>query len=283
MGNNFKFKIAIAKGTLIFVILVTILISSAVSAAVSMMVANSQSQQSTIGATGSTGATGQQGPRGETGATGPAGATGATGSAGPAGATGATGPQGPQGETGAVGTAGTNGATWFNGTGVPSSSLGVNSDFYLDIASSDVYNKVSGVWTKVSSLRGATGATGAKGDTGATGPQGPPGATVNSYQEIGYIANLDYAGNDIGSVTLTAPTNGVVHITLTGYVQMYNNNTCLFAIGTTPKGIDLDLIYVGVTTPTATAPQTMYSLASQAVVSVTAGNTYTFYATAYRG
>ena len=64
---------------------------------------------------------------------------------------------------------------------------------------------------------------------------------------------------------------------------MYNNNTCLFAIGSTPKGIDLDLIYVGVTVYTATAPQTMYSLASQAVVSVTAGNTYTFYATAYRG
>ena len=285
MGNKFMSKIVMAKGTLILVILVASIVSGAVSAGVSMMVVDSRSLQ------GKTGATGLQGPRGETGATGPAGATGATGSAGPTGATGtvgATGPQGPQGETGATGIAGTNGTTWFNGTGAPSSSLGVNNDFYFDAANNDVYNKVSGVWIKKSSIQGATGPTGSAGPTGATGPvgatgpQGPPGATVNSYTNIGYIANLNYAGNNLGGVTITAPANGIVHVTLTGYAQMYNNNTCLIGIGSNIGLTDLDVMDVGVSTAGSTDQQTMYSMTSQAVVPVTAGNTYTFYATAYR-
>ena len=70
---------------------------------------------------------------------------------------------------------------------VPNSSLGVNNDFYLDSAGSDVYNKVSGVWTKVSSLRGATGATGAKGDTGATVPQDRPGQPLTATKKSGTL------------------------------------------------------------------------------------------------
>ncbi len=266
-------KIAITKGILIVIILVTVLISSALSASVSIIALNSQSSQGTTGATGEQG---PPGPRGETGATGIAGETG------PAGATGAMGAKGDTGATGAPGVAGANGATWFNGTGIPSTTVGVNGDFYLDLASGDVYNKVLGGWTKVSNIHGATGANGTKGETGATGPQGPPGATVNNYTNIGYGGNLSYEGNNIGNVAITAPSNGVVHITLTGFVQMYNNNTCLFGIGSSKMLYDLDLICVGVLTSGSTSQQAMYSLTSQAEVSVMAGNTYTFYATAYR-
>jgi hypothetical protein len=266
-------KIAITKGILFVIILVTILISSAVSASVSIIALNSQSLQLTTGAAAEPGL---PGPRGETGATGIAGETG------PAGATGAMGAKGDTGATGATGVAGANGATWFNGTGIPSTNVGVNGDFYFDAASGDVYNKVLGGWTKVSNIHGATGANGAKGETGATGPQGPPGATVNNYTNIGYTGNLAYEGNNIGNVAITAPSNGVVRITLTGFVQMYNNNTCLFGIGSNQMLKDLDEIRVGVSTSGSTTQQAMYSLTSQAEVTVAAGNTYTFYATAYR-
>ena len=260
-------KIEITKGTLLLVILVAALISGVTAASISTLVINSQSLQPTAGATGATGPTGLTGPRGE---------IGATGSTGPIGPMGATGPTGAKGDTG---TTGSNGATWLTGTGAPPSSLGVNNDFYFDTASSDVYKKASDVWIKVSNIRGATGLTGAKGDTGQ---QGRPGATVTNYTNIGSVGNLNYAGNNIGNVAITAPTNGSIHITLTGYVQMFKNNSCLFGIGSNPGLTDLDVTYAGISTAGTTSEQTMYSLMSQAVVSVTEGNTYVFYASGFK-
>ena len=254
-------KIEITKGTLLLVILVAALISGVTAAGISTLVINSQSLQPTAGATGAIGATGLTGPRGEIGATGP------------------TGPTGPTGVKGDTGAAGSNGATWLTGTGAPPSSLGVNNDFYFDTTSSDVYNKASDVWIKVSNLRGATGLTGAKGDTGQ---QGRPGATVTNYTNIGYVGMLSYAGNNIGNVAIKAPANGRIHITLTGYVQMFKNNSCLFGIGSKPGLTDLDVTYAGVSTAGSTSEQTMYSLMSQAVVPVIEGNTYVFYASGFK-
>ncbi len=163
------------------------------------------------GLKGDTGATGPAGPQGSPGAAGPAGATGpqgaqgpqgttgqagATGSAGPAGATGATGPQGPQGPngdtgptgpqgavgltgatgaTGPQGAPGTPGALWREGTGAPSSSLGADGDFYLDGATGNVYQRVSGSYSFAANIEGPQGKQGATGATGATGPIGPQG------------------------------------------------------------------------------------------------------------
>lgn len=254
-------KIVITKGTLLLVILVAALISGVTATSISMVVIDSQSLQLTTGATGAIG------PRGEIGPTGPTG---------PIGPTGATGPIGLKGDTGATGT---NGATWLTGTGAPPPSLGVNNDFYFDTSSSDVYNKASDVWIKVSNLRGATGSTGAKGDTGQ---QGRPGATVTNYTNIGYVDMLNFAGNNIGNVAITAPANGSIHITLTGYVQMFKNNSCLLGIGSNPGLTDLDVVCVGTSTAGSTSEQTMYSLMSQAVVPVTEGNTYVFYASGFK-
>ena len=260
-------KIVITKGTLLLVILVAALISGVTAASISTLVINSQNLQSATGATGANGTTGLTGPRGEIGATGPTGPTGLAG---------ATGSTGVKGDTGAMGT---NGATWYTGTGAPPSSLGVNNDFYIDSTSSDVYNKVSNVWIKVTNIRGATGPTGVKGDTGQ---QGRPGATVTNYTNIGYVGTLNYAGNNIGNVAITAPANGSIHITLTGYVQMFKNNSCLVGIGSNPGLTDLDATYVGTSTPGSTSEQTMYSLMSQAVVPVTEGKTYVFYASGFK-
>jgi hypothetical protein len=154
-------KIALSKSLLVILLVVAIAVSGVVSAGVTMQLAEPQELQ---GPKGDTGPAGPAGPQGEQGPQGPQGAAGAAGSTG---ATGATGPQG---------TAGVNGATWRNGTGVPSQSLGNNGDFYLNLANSDVYNKISGSWVLVANIRGATGAT------GATGPQGI------GFEPTGYIS-----------------------------------------------------------------------------------------------
>jgi hypothetical protein len=122
-------KLIIAKGTLLVIILAAVVVSGAVSAGVSLMATNSPASDTTT-ITGPQGSPGPQGPKGDTGATGPVGATGPAGASG----SGATGP------AGATGAAGANGATWLSGSGIPASSLGVNGDFYFNLANSDVFN-----------------------------------------------------------------------------------------------------------------------------------------------
>jgi hypothetical protein len=86
-------KITIAKGTLIIVIIIAVLVSGGVSAGITMMSAGSQGPKGEPGATGSVG---PPGPTGANGATGAAGSQGTQGVTGATGATGATGPAGTQ-------------------------------------------------------------------------------------------------------------------------------------------------------------------------------------------
>ena len=51
-----------------------------------------------------------------------------------------SGPQGPPGPPGPPG------SVWYNGSGPPSNSLGVNGDYYLNDGNGDVYQKVGGTW-----------------------------------------------------------------------------------------------------------------------------------------
>jgi hypothetical protein len=82
--------------------------------------------------------------------------------------------------------------TILSGVGVPSKTLGINGDFYIDTKNANLYGpKTNGVWKLTTSLRplptkasptvpGATGTTGATGSAGASGligPRGLPGAT----------------------------------------------------------------------------------------------------------
>jgi Collagen triple helix repeat (20 copies) len=129
---------------------------------------------------GATGPAGPIGPVGATGLQGPVGPTGAVGPVGPAGATGPVGnigPQGPQGTTGSIGPAGTDGKTVRSGSGVPSNGLGVDGDFYVNIAANTIYGpKTAGAWGASTSLVGPAGATGPQGPIGVTGPAGNTGA-----------------------------------------------------------------------------------------------------------
>lgn len=90
---------------------------------------------------------------------------------GPAGPAGPAGSQGPQGDPG---TPGTHGSVIYSGTGVPPSATGVDSDYWLDTATSTLYGpKSGGAWPSTGVvLKGATGATGAPGADGAAGPRG---------------------------------------------------------------------------------------------------------------
>ncbi|HCW06269.1 MAG TPA: hypothetical protein DGG95_02770, partial [Cytophagales bacterium] len=125
------------------------------------------------------------------------------GDKGDTGATGTVGPQGPKGDTGATGATGVTGATGPAGS------------------------------------QGPKGETGAIGATGLQGIQGPPGTTVVNSSIIDYAA-LDINSNGsiaipIGNVTITAPANGTVIVTLNvGYVDMYYNNSCALYLGTSP-------------------------------------------------
>jgi hypothetical protein len=130
---------------------------------------------------GPIGPIGLMGPIGPIGPIGPAGPQGPPGVAGPAGAVGAT---GPQGITGA------NGAKWLSSTGPPPANFGALSDYYLDLATGDVWQKVTNeagpTWALQGNVRGAQGPAGPEGPVGTTGPtgaqgpaglQGPPGAS----------------------------------------------------------------------------------------------------------
>ena len=330
-------KITIAKGTLIVIILVSILVSGVLSAEVSLITANSQNPSDTPNPTGTTGNPGAAGANGSTGATGPQGPKGDTGATGVQGATGAT------GETGATGPAGNNGAAWWNGTGTPAASLGANGDFYLNLANSDVYNKNAGSWTKVANLQGDTGLTGpagptgvagangsvwwngtsapsssvgnngdyylntatsdvykktsgtwavvtnikgATGATGATGPQGPPGATVIKYDYTSPISEpvaLRTDPRNFAMVTLTAPANGYVLVTVTATAETFGDGTQVeLGIGTSTNTFDIYRSYAGVSSSSGGGllVYTYYPMTVQAVVPVTSGNGYAFFANA---
>lgn len=97
--------------------------------------------------------------------------------AGPQGPAGAAGAAGADGQDGVDGTDGTNGATWLSGSGTPDNSFGVVNDFYLDIASSDVYKKTgASTWSLQLNIKGAAGTNGTNGTNGAPGTNGVDGS-----------------------------------------------------------------------------------------------------------
>jgi hypothetical protein len=60
---------------------------------------------------------------------------------------------------------------WMHGNGVPNANQGIQGDYYLDVLTGNVYNKLpNGTWVLVANI------TGPQGLTGTTGLQGPAGA-----------------------------------------------------------------------------------------------------------
>lgn len=85
-----------------------------------------------------------RGAQGEKGLQGERGEKGVKGDRGDAGLTGPAGPQGSVGLSGSI---------WYDGIGVPETSLGMVNDFYLNIFNGDIYKKKSNkYWERISSF-----------------------------------------------------------------------------------------------------------------------------------
>ena len=171
------------------------------------------------------------------------------------------GQKGEKGDKGDTGVTGANGATGATGaTGTPGA-------------------------TGPAGTTGAIGSTGATGSQGPQGIQGPPGITTVNSSSILFV-NATVNPTPITNVTITAPANGVVIVTLNvGYVQMYYNNSCGLYLGTSPTSPswnNLDICYHGTTITGPTNEWVMFDMTAQAAYPVTSGNKYTFYATALR-
>jgi hypothetical protein len=120
------------------------------------------------------------GPIGLMGPIGPRGPQGVAGPAGPAGPPGPLGPTGSIGATGPQGIAGADGTRWLSSTGTPAVNVGSLSDYYLDLNTGDVWQKVSNeagpVWALQENIRGPRGPAGSEGPAGATGSNGSQGS-----------------------------------------------------------------------------------------------------------
>jgi hypothetical protein len=163
------------------------------------------------GATGPQGPAGVAGSTGATGSQGPIGLTGPAGPQGPAGNNGSAGATGPAGASGLPGATGTNGKTVAYGTANPTSSTGVDGDFYINTTTHTLFGpKASGAWPTGISLvgpAGAAGPTGSQGAAGAQGIQGLTGSTGPAPSGTGIVTvssgTLQTPGSFTGDVTTT--------------------------------------------------------------------------------
>jgi len=97
----------------------------------------------------------------------------------------------------------------LNGVVAPTSGDGVDGDFWINTATSEIYGpKTAGVWGSPTSLIGPTGP---QGPTGPTGPQGPAGTLGTAV--------LD----DLSDVTITSVTTGQM-LKYSGSGQWINTN-----------------------------------------------------------
>ena len=81
--------------------------------------------------------------------------------------------KGANGTNGTNGTNGAAGAVWRNGSGAPSNALGVDGDYYLNTATSDVYFRSGGTYSLIVNIKGSPGA-------GSGDVVGPAGAVANN-------------------------------------------------------------------------------------------------------
>jgi hypothetical protein len=124
--------------------------------------------------------------------------------------------------------------TWLSGTGAPSSTLGINGDFYLDPTNKMYYGpKTAGAWgtgySMTGGLQGPAGATGATGAQGFSGPfdagSGEDGdVTISSSVPLGremYYNNLTITASGIlRPQGFKVYVKGTLSIAAGGVIQM---------------------------------------------------------------
>ena len=79
------------------------------------------------------------------------------------------------------------GATWYSGSGVPATGLGINNDFYLRTTNEDVYKKAGGTWSIDTNLAGTEGiSVNAVFIESATAPSTPSASTLAAVVALGW-------------------------------------------------------------------------------------------------
>lgn len=89
------------------------------------------------------------------------------------------------------------GATWHTGSTIPSSSLGLDGDLYLDILSYDVYTKAGGTWTITCNIKGIQGDRGIDGEKGTIWITGVGIPDESLGRNGDYYLNSDQDANDV--------------------------------------------------------------------------------------
>jgi hypothetical protein len=138
------------------------------------------------------------------------------GPTGPSGADGYSPIKGVDYFDGTNGSSGSPGSIWSSGTSSPSG--GNDGDMYYKTDTYHVYEKITGTWTDLGSIRGAAGANGDKGDTGSpgsiwsSGTSSPSGGNDGDmyYKTDTYHVYEKITGTwtDLGSIRGAAGTNG---------------------------------------------------------------------------
>lgn len=95
--------------------------------------------------------------RGPQGIPGNDGAPGKDGLPGKSGVDGVPGKSGAAGKDGLPGRDGRHGTIWYDGVGVPLTTIGQDNDMYLDVDTGDIYRKTIGVWLRKGNIKGPMG------------------------------------------------------------------------------------------------------------------------------
>ena len=104
------------------------------------------------------------------------------------------------------------GSVWYNGTGVPSPSLGSNGDYYLDNATGNVYYLTGGVWTITTNIFGSAGSNGSTILNGSGVPAPTLGTNGDYYIDTAtndLYFNTSGSWNIVGNIQGAAGANGV--------------------------------------------------------------------------
>jgi hypothetical protein len=170
--------------------------------------------------------------------------------------------------------AGIDGSTVRNGSGVPSSGLGNNGDFYIDTAASKIYGpKTSGAWGSGTSLIGPQGTTGVQGtptvghqvswynsttiqDNGAM----PASGMVKSdgTKLVAATAGTDFVASTSGSSIQKANGSGGLTAATAGSDFMKPDTTSTVSKGFTLTPNSIGTVTTGTVTPDPTLGNYQY-------------------------
>lgn len=158
---------------------------------------------------------------------------------------------------GASGTDGTDGLSVLNGSGAPSSSLGVDGDFYIDTTAHAIYGpKASGAWGSSTSLIGPAGADGTDGTNGTDGADGegvPVGGTTGQVLAKTSDTDFDTEWVDQTGGTSSVASDDITDATTVGKAVLTASDA---ATARTAIGAGTSSLALGTTSTTALAGDT---------------------------